>query len=42
MTLDVIFNKFKGGQQGHMAFVQRVNNEGDHYGKKNHQLTNVC
>lgn len=26
---DVIFKQFKGGQQGHMAFVQRVNNEGD-------------
>lgn len=29
VTLDVIFKQFKGGQQGHMAFVQRVNNEGD-------------
>lgn len=28
-TLDVIFKQFKGGQKGHMAFVQRVNNEGD-------------
>lgn len=29
VTLDVIFKQFKSGQQGHMAFVQRVNNEGD-------------
>ncbi|XP_031628059.1 metal transporter CNNM2 isoform X2 [Contarinia nasturtii] len=29
VTLDVIFKQFKAGQQGHMAFVQRVNNEGD-------------
>lgn len=29
VTLDVIFKQFKTGQQGHMAFVQRVNNEGD-------------
>lgn len=29
VTLDVIFKQFKGGQQGHMAFVRRVNNEGD-------------
>lgn len=29
VTLDVIFKQFKGGQHGHMAFVQRVNNEGD-------------
>lgn len=28
-TLDKMFKRFKGGQQGHMAFVQRVNNEGD-------------
>lgn len=29
VTLDVIFKQFKGGQKGHMALVQRVNNEGD-------------
>lgn len=29
ITLDVIFKKFKGGQEGHMAFVHRVNNETD-------------
>lgn len=29
VTLDKIFKQFKGGQQGHMAFVQRVNNESD-------------
>lgn len=29
VKLDVIFKRFKGGQQGHMAFVRRVNNEGD-------------
>ncbi|EFX70056.1 hypothetical protein DAPPUDRAFT_61676, partial [Daphnia pulex] len=28
-TLDVIFNEFKEGHKGHMAFVQRVNCEGD-------------
>lgn len=28
-TLDVVFKQFKAGQTGHMAFVQRVNNEGD-------------
>lgn len=27
--LDVMFRHFKGGQKGHMAFVQHVNNEGD-------------
>lgn len=29
VTLDIMFKQFKTGQQGHMAFVQRVNNEGD-------------
>lgn len=29
VTLDVVFKQFKGGQKGHMAFVQRVNTEGD-------------
>lgn len=29
VTLDVIFKQFKAGQQGHMAFVRRVNNLGD-------------
>lgn len=29
VTLDVIFKQFKGGQQGHMAFVRHVNNSGD-------------
>lgn len=28
-TLDVMFRQFKGGQKGHMAFVQRINNDGD-------------
>ncbi|KAB7507900.1 Metal transporter CNNM4 [Armadillidium nasatum] len=28
-TLDVIFKEFKEGNKGHMAFVQRVNNEGE-------------
>jgi metal transporter CNNM len=28
-TLDVIFNEFKEGHKGHMAFVQRVNCEGE-------------
>lgn len=28
-TLDVVFKQFKAGQHGHMAFVRRVNNEGD-------------
>ncbi|XP_015609987.1 metal transporter CNNM4 [Cephus cinctus] len=29
VTLDVMFKQFKEGHKGHMAFVQRVNNEGD-------------
>lgn len=29
VTLDVIFKDFKEGQKGHMAFVHRVNTEGD-------------
>lgn len=29
VTLDVVFKQFKLGQHGHMAFVRRVNNEGD-------------
>lgn len=29
MTLDVMFKQFKDGHKGHMAFVHRVNNEGD-------------
>lgn len=29
VTLDVMFNQFKEGHKGHMAFVHRVNNEGD-------------
>ncbi|XP_015609989.1 metal transporter CNNM4 isoform X2 [Cephus cinctus] len=29
VTLDVMFKQFKEGQKGHMAFVQRVNNEGE-------------
>ena len=28
-TLDVMFREFKDGQKGHMAFVQRVNCEGE-------------
>ena len=28
-TLDIIFKEFKEGHKGHMAFVQRVNCEGD-------------
>ena len=28
-TLDVIFKEFKEGHKGHMAFVQRVNCEGE-------------
>ncbi|XP_050734482.1 unextended protein-like isoform X2 [Eriocheir sinensis] len=28
-TLDVMFKEFKEGNKGHMAFVQRVNNEGE-------------
>lgn len=28
-TLDVMFNQFKDGTIGHLAFVHRVNNEGD-------------
>ena len=28
-TLDVMFKEFKDGQKGHMAFVQRVNCEGE-------------
>ncbi|XP_071569553.1 unextended protein isoform X1 [Temnothorax nylanderi] len=28
-TLDVMFKQFKEGHKGHMAFVQRVNNEGE-------------
>lgn len=27
--LNVMFNEFKGGDKGHMAFVQDINNEGD-------------
>ena len=29
MTLDVLFRQFKEGNKGHMAFVTRVNAEGD-------------
>ncbi|XP_075221674.1 metal transporter uex isoform X6 [Lycorma delicatula] len=29
MTLDVLFKQFKEGNKGHMAFVHRVNNEGE-------------
>lgn len=29
VTLDVMFKHFKDGNKGHMAFVHRVNNEGD-------------
>ncbi|XP_014472323.1 PREDICTED: metal transporter CNNM4 [Dinoponera quadriceps] len=29
VTLDIMFKQFKEGHKGHMAFVQRVNNEGD-------------
>lgn len=29
MTLDVMFKQFKEGHKGHLAFVHRVNNEGD-------------
>lgn len=29
VTLDVMFRQFKEGHRGHMAFVHRVNNEGD-------------
>ncbi|XP_022904429.2 unextended protein [Onthophagus taurus] len=29
VTLDVMFKEFKEGNKGHMAFVHRVNNEGD-------------
>ncbi|XP_015116244.1 metal transporter CNNM4 isoform X1 [Diachasma alloeum] len=29
VTLDVMFKQFKEGHKGHMAFVQRVNNEGE-------------
>lgn len=29
VTLDVMFKQFKEGQKGHMAFVQRVNSEGE-------------
>ncbi|KAK0157458.1 hypothetical protein PV328_011201 [Microctonus aethiopoides] len=29
VTLDVMFKQFKEGYKGHMAFVQRVNNEGE-------------
>ncbi|XP_067621464.1 unextended protein isoform X2 [Eurosta solidaginis] len=29
MTLDLMFNQFKDGTIGHIAFVHRVNNEGD-------------
>lgn len=29
VTLDVMFTDFKGGNKGHMAFVNRVNNEGE-------------
>lgn len=28
-TLDIIFKELKTGQKGHMAFVQRVNREGE-------------
>ncbi|XP_076048568.1 metal transporter uex isoform X2 [Oratosquilla oratoria] len=28
-TLDIMFREFKEGDKGHMAFVQRVNSEGD-------------
>jgi metal transporter CNNM len=28
-TLDVVFKDFKEGHKGHMAFVQRVNSNGD-------------
>lgn len=28
-TLDIMFKEFKEGQKGHMAFVQRVNCQGD-------------
>ncbi|XP_060824579.1 unextended protein isoform X2 [Bombus pascuorum] len=29
VTLDIMFKQFKEGHKGHMAFVQRVNNEGE-------------
>lgn len=29
VTLDVMFKEFKEGAKGHMAFVHRINNEGD-------------
>jgi len=29
LTLDVLFRKFRDGNFGHMAFVQRINTEGD-------------
>lgn len=29
LTLDIMFKQFKEGNKGHMAFVHRVNNEGD-------------
>ncbi|OAD52039.1 Metal transporter CNNM2 [Eufriesea mexicana] len=29
VTLDIMFKQFKEGNKGHMAFVQRVNNEGE-------------
>ncbi|KAJ8703813.1 hypothetical protein PYW07_013107 [Mythimna separata] len=29
VTLDVIFKQFKEGHKGHMAFVHRINNEGE-------------
>lgn len=29
MTLNAVFKQFKTGQHGHMAFVRRINNEGD-------------
>lgn len=29
ITLDVMFREFKEGSKGHMAFVHRINNEGD-------------
>ncbi|KAK0161510.1 hypothetical protein PV327_009972 [Microctonus hyperodae] len=29
VTLDIMFKQFKEGYKGHMAFVQRVNNEGE-------------
>ncbi|XP_055917082.1 unextended protein [Eupeodes corollae] len=29
VTLDIMFNQFKEGNKGHMAFVHRVNNEGE-------------